>query len=429
MALRQVQAAKRRIENYSHPDKTRPNNPPVGLVAPETDKDAGHTRYRYDPHLDPQLVWAGKAERTSFEVPTVSLHVHERIDPRTIIEAVKRRNGNEPQLSLFEAERKAPLRQEIEFYRHKHDWSNRLIAGDSLLVMNSLLGKEGMGGQVQMVYIDPPYGITYRSNFQPFTNKRDVADGDKDDDLTAEPETLKAFRDTWELDIHSYVSYMRDRLLLIRDLLHESGPCFIQISEENIHLVRSIMDEIFGADCFVVTFPVKKNGSQKSDLIDPVNDYIVWYAKSPRESGQIKFRPLYEKRELDADTLDEFRFVELPDGGEYLISAVPGPDGEAIDYRLRPKRLFKDHPQARLFRPNPLKSGGHYRTQSVPFEYEGKLYEPGPNRCWKASAITDDGSPSGMQRLAWAGRIIAQEGDLRFRSYLDDFGYVAQTQH
>ena len=169
---------KRGVENYTHADKERVNNPPVGLVTPGTDKDAGKKTYAHDPHLDPQLVWAGKAEHTSFKVPTVSLHVHERIDPRTIVEAVRKRNGAAPQRSLFAVpEENPPIRQAIEFYQHRHNWTNRLIAGDSLLVMNSLLEKEGLGGQVQMVYIDPPYGIRYGSNFQPFVNKRDVTDG------------------------------------------------------------------------------------------------------------------------------------------------------------------------------------------------------------------------------------------------------------
>src|SRR5712691_1152741 len=176
---------KRRIERYEHTDKKRANNPPVGLVTPETDSPAPiHKTYEYDPHLDPQLVWAGKREHISFEVPTVSVHVHERIDPRTIVEAVRKRNGNGHPLqpSLFErAEERLPLRDAIDFYRHPHGWSNRLIAGDSLLVMNSLLEKEGMAGQVQMVYVDPPYGVKYGSNFQPFVNKRDVKDG-KDED-------------------------------------------------------------------------------------------------------------------------------------------------------------------------------------------------------------------------------------------------------
>ena len=194
---RSKKSTKRKIKNYTHADKERVNNPPVGLVTPETDKDPGKRTYAYDPHLDPQLVWAGKAERTSFEVPTVSLHVHERIDPRTIIEAVKKRNGTEPQLSLFATpDENPPIREAIEFYKHKHNWTNRLIAGDSLLVMNSLLEKEGLAGQVQMIYVDPPYGIKYGSNFQPFVNKREVRDG-SDDDLTQEPETIRAFRDTW----------------------------------------------------------------------------------------------------------------------------------------------------------------------------------------------------------------------------------------
>ena len=237
-------AKKRAIDRYEHTDKKRINNPPVGLVTPETDpllpthKIYDYIRpvptvkpgknLDYDPHLDPQLVWAGKKEHASFEVPTVSLHVHETIDPRTIIEAVRKRNGHglPTQPSLFERpEEKMPLRDAIEFYRHAHGWSNRLIAGDSLLVMNSLLEKEGMAGQVQMVYIDPPYGIKYGSNFQPFVNKRDVKDG-KDEDLTQEPEMIRAFRDTWELGIHSYLTYLRDRLLLARELLNESGSCF-----------------------------------------------------------------------------------------------------------------------------------------------------------------------------------------------------------
>jgi adenine-specific DNA-methyltransferase len=234
----------------------------VGLVTPQTDPESGkNTKYQYDPHLDPQLVWAGKAEHLSFEVPTVSLHVHERIEPKTIIEAVKRRNGPQYQPGLFDSlEENPPIRDAIQFYKHAHNWSNRLIAGDSLLVMNSLLEKEGMAGQVQMVYIDPPYGITYGSNFQPFVNKRDVKDG-KDEDLTAEPEMLKAFRDTWELGVHSYLAYLRDRLLLAKDLLTESGSCFVQISDENVHLVRNMMDEVFGLKNFVSLIAARKTGA------------------------------------------------------------------------------------------------------------------------------------------------------------------------
>ncbi|MBI3106628.1 MAG: hypothetical protein HYY95_13855 [Candidatus Rokubacteria bacterium] len=293
-ATERPNTGRRRIEQYDHKGQQRKNNPPVGLVTEATDRDAPKKQYAYDPHLDPTLTWAGKAEHVSFEVPTVSLHVHERIDPKTIMEAVRRRNGTPApvQGSLFELpEENPPLREAIDFYQHAHAWSNRLIAGDSLLVMNSLLEKEGMAGKVQMVYIDPPYGIRYGSNFQPFVNKRDVKDG-SDEDLTQEPEMIRAFRDTWELGIHSYLTYLRDRLLLARELLHESGSCFVQISDENVHLVRNLMDQVFGVANHVVTIAVKKKGSQKSGLLDPVNDYVVWYSRTPLELAWEEARTL-----------------------------------------------------------------------------------------------------------------------------------------
>jgi adenine-specific DNA-methyltransferase len=276
-------SSKRPIEQYDHKSKTRINNPPVGLVTPRTDPPVTSRKtYAYDPHLDPQLVWAGKAEHTSFEVPTVSLHVHERIDPRTIIEAVRKRNGvplKPAQGYLFESrEENPPLREAVDFYRHPHGWTNRLIAGDSLLVMNSLLEKEGMAGQVQMLYIDPPYGIRYGSNFQPFVNRRDVKDG-KDEDLTQEPEMVRAFRDTWELNIHSYLTYFRDRLLLARDLLHESGSCFVQISDENLHHGRELMDETFGTENFTAQIAFKCTDPLGQKGLARVYDYILWYAR------------------------------------------------------------------------------------------------------------------------------------------------------
>src|SRR5665213_1357310 len=269
-----TKSGKRPIEQYSHADKKRVNNPPVGLVTPDTDQRETKRTYAYDPHLDPSLQWAGKAEHTSFAVPTVSLHVHERIDPRSILEAVRKKNGsNYEQLSLFSSRTEnPPLREAIEFYKHAHGWSNRLIAGDSLLVMNSLLEKEGMAGHVQMVYFDPPYGIKYGSNFQPFVNKREVKDG-KDEDLTAEPEMVKAFRDTWELGLHSYLTYLRDRLLVARELLHESGSVFVQISDENVHHVREICDEVFGAKNVVSLITIVKTSAQEAETLPNVCDY------------------------------------------------------------------------------------------------------------------------------------------------------------
>ena len=182
-------------------------------------------------------------------------------------------------MSLFSLpEENPPLRQAIEFYQHEHNWSNRLIAGDSLLVMNSLIEKEGMAGKVQTVYIDPPYGIRYGSNFQPFINKRNVTDR-KDDDLTSEPEQIRAFRDTWELGIHSYLSYMRDRLLLAREMLASSGSCFVQISDENVHLVRNLMDEVFGVSNFVSLINYATTSGLGNKHLETTGDYLIWYSK------------------------------------------------------------------------------------------------------------------------------------------------------
>lgn len=434
-ASKKKPAAKKQIDSYAHTGKKRANNPPVGLVTSDTEPlTPAKKTYEYDPHLDPQLVWAGKTERTSFEVPTVSLHVHERIDPKAIIAAVRTNgdrlkpgSGRPRQMSLFEEPTEnPPLRDALDFYKHPHGWTNRLIAGDSLLVMNSLLEKEGMAGKVQMIYIDPPYGIRYGSNFQPFVNRRDVKDG-KDEDLTQEPETLKAFRDTWELGIHSYLTHLRDRLLLARDLLHESGSVFVQISDENLHLIRNVLDDVFGAKCFVVVFPVKKKGSQKSELVDPVNDYLVWYSKTPRSEGgktAIKYHSLYQQRPLDTDVVREFKYVLMPDGSECTIDAVALADGTVRDYRRFPNDLLTDCPDARLFRRNPMKSGGHRANQSLPFELDGKTYHPGAGNCWKTKVQTDDGSTPGMDRLRFADRLLAGKSDIRFRSYFDDFGFT-----
>ncbi|MBN1695440.1 site-specific DNA-methyltransferase [candidate division WOR-3 bacterium] len=326
---------KKPIEQYEHKGKERINNPPVGLVTPETDKETGKKNYTFDPHIDPQLQWAGKVEHTSFEVPTVSLHVHERIDPCTIIEAVRKSDEKKYiQLSLFDSpEENPPLREAIEFYKHKHNWSNRLVAGDSLLVMNSLLEKEGMAGKVQMVYIDPPYGIKYGSNFQPFVNKRDVKDG-SDNDLTQEPEMIKAFRDTWELGIHSYLTYLRDRLLLSRELLSESGSVFVQISNENVHHVRELMDEIFEKKNFVSLISFRTATGQPSNLLSSLSDYLLWYGKSV---DLIKFRPLFRERSF-YEKVATFGWIELPNGDCRRLTA-----GEKRGEEPLPKgNLFKD---------------------------------------------------------------------------------------
>ena len=386
---------KRHIDSYQHRDQERLNNPPVGLVTPDTDQDAGKKTYQYDPHLDPQLQWAGKAEHTSFEVPTVSLHVHERIDPRTVIEAVRKRNGNgAPQMPLFESpEENPPVRDAIEFYKHRHNWSNRLISGDSLLVMNSLLEKEGMAGKVQMIYIDPPYGIRYGSNFQPFVNNRTVRDG-RDEDLTQEPETIKAFRDTWELGIHSYLSYLRDRLLLARELLTESGSVFVQISDENVHRVRILMEEIFGHDQFVGNIVFRTRSTSTSKNLSTLNDYIVWFCKN---IDNLKFRRFFEEKEPN---IERFNFADI--------------DGKVVRARDASKSSADG---ASFFASGSLFSTSGGETSREPFEFNGQNYIPAPARGWRCSM-------PGLKRLSYANRIFQQGNSIRYKHFHHDFPYV-----
>jgi adenine-specific DNA-methyltransferase len=400
MARKKTNETKRPIESYEHKGKQRVNNPPVGLVTPDTDPDAGQKKtHAYDPHLDPQLVWAGKAEHTSFDVPTVSLHVHERIDPRTIIEAVRKQNGNggPSQLPLFGTpEENPPLREAIEFYKHAHGWSNRIVAGDSLLVMNSLLEKEGMAGKVQMIYLDPPYGIKYGSNFQPFVNKRDVKDG-KDEDLTAEPEQIRAFRDTWELGIHSYLTYLRDRLLLARELLTESGSVFVQISDENVHHVRELMDEMFGCDNFLCLVVVQKAPYATSSTLPSVSDYLCWYAK---DKVKIKYRQLF-KSKSEIASFDLYRLALSPDGSSYRPLTR-----EEIDTGILPDG-WKRYRLVSL-----VSQGASSSTQ--PFEFKGKTYLPPANSHWKVK-------PEGLNRVAAENRIQQTKNSIQFRSFIDDF--------
>src|ERR1022692_4537039 len=413
--------SKRPIERYEHSDKKRINNPPVGLVTPETDPVAPtHKTYDYippvpsvkprqqldyDPHLDPQLVWAGKKEHSSFEVPTVSLHVHERIDPHTIMDAVRKRNGDgiPIQPSLFESkEENPPLREAIDFYRHAHGWSNRLIAGDSLLVMNSLLEKEGMAGHVQMVYFDPPYGIKYGSNFQPFVNRRKVEDG-KDEDLTAEPEMIKAFRDTWELGDHSYLSYVRDRLLLARELLDDTGSIFVQISDENLHRVRLVLDEVFGAKNFVAVINFKTMMPLESGHIKSVYDYLCWYA---RDAEKLKYRNLFVPKIVGGSS--EFVFADTEAGGYRRLT-----DDEVYNFEQSAKTL-------RIFKRSDLASSGYTASCTFPIDFEGQKFTTKSGKSWRTT-------PDGIEKLKRANRLFVLGSKLYYKMYLSDFGYTSLT--
>lgn len=418
------------IISYRHPDK-RVNNPEVGMVNTATDPHEGKNQWAYDPHIDPALQfdpqrgaiealidnalasgdsqqmrdaleelkrlqspylnWTGKAERTSFEIDTVSLHVHERIDPASILAAVRKTmqgdgksKGMEKaiQPGLFEAPFESlPLRDAIDFYRHERGWANRLIAGDSLLVMNSMLQKESMAGKVQMIYIDPPYGIKYGSNFQPFVGKRDVKDR-IDADLTQEPEMIKAFRDTWQLGIHSYLTYLRDRLLLSKELLSESGSVFVQISDENLHLVRQILDEVFGVDNFVSIITVRKTGAVSSpdaklNSLATIGDFIVWYAK---DKATMKYQQIFSDKSETGAAEAQYRLED--DSGSYQSVSI--------------------------------ESNGYSETFHFPITVDGVDFRPASTRHWSTTQ-------TGIYRTLKAGRVLRTTKKLRFKKYLADF--------
>ncbi len=418
-----------KVESIRHKDK-RANIPTEELRDFVADEELAPKTMLYprDQSLDPQLVWKGKDEQDleNLAVPVVPVYIQEKIHPQAIINALPRiEQPGDDQPNLFADFNGGPadFAQKVDFYHHEQNWSNRLILGDSLLVMTSLSEKEGLKGKVQTIYLDPPYGIKFGSNWQVSTRKRDVKDG-KAEDATRQPEQVRAFRDTWKLGIHSYLAYLRDRLVVVRDLLTETGSIFVQIGDENVHMVRCVMDEVFGSECAVTTIVVKKKGSQKSDLIDPVNDYLLWYSKTSRHDshGGPKFRSLLLPRELDEETINEFRTVELPDGSQHKLSAVKV-GSDVRDYRGQPAALFRDLPGARLFRPWPITNGGERANQNGPLTWDGITHDPPKGRCWSHTIRTDDGSIPGMIRVAMAGRLIDSGTAWDYKRYLDDFRF------
>jgi len=441
MANRRSRKTKTEVSDYRH-DEERLNNPPAGLAAevkPVVSPAGPRRKYAYDPHLDPQLMcdsqsvrdraerllaeiavtddlevakakarelqrmqqpwlqWAGKAEHTSFEVETVPLYIHERVSTQAILRAVRR---EEVQKSLF-GDLELPLYEAVEAYQHEMDWANRLVLGDSLVVMNSLLERERMAGQVQMIYIDPPYGIGYNSNFQPRVDKRDVEDG-KDEDLTREPEQIKAYRDTWTLGIHSYLTYLRDRLLLARELLSESGSIFVQIGDENVHNVRKLMDEVFGAESFVRLITFAKTGSMVSSQLGRTSDYLIWYA---RNKQYLKYRQLYVEKSPD----NFYNHVELADGIVRKITKAE---------MMRPSFLPDE---ARVFRVVSLESPGPSK-EDTRFEFEGEVFRPNKNSHWKLTY------PDGMEALRKTGRIVKTGSKVCWKYYIDDYPLKAMSE-
>jgi adenine-specific DNA-methyltransferase len=344
----------------------------------------------------------------SLSVDIRSLYRHEHIAPETLIKGLYRlvveKSANQDELfavnELFgNAIGHEELDKVTDYYKWTDGWTNRLIQGDSLLVMTSLLEREGMAGQVQCIYLDPPYGIKYGSNWQIRLNNRTVKDGD-DESLSGEPEQVKAFRDTWVLGIHSYLSYLRERLLIARELLHESGSCFVQISDENVHLVRSLMDEVFGSENFVSQINFRKTTSASGERLAAVSDYLLWYC---RDTERVKSRPFYLER--SGEGWVNYNYVRLEDGTHRRMTPE-----ESANWSSIPKG-------ARIYRRDNITSqrpaqGGDVKS----FDYQGQNYTPG-----KGTFKTD---LKGLQRLADAGRLEGYGVTLSYRRFADDFPFL-----
>lgn len=388
------------VESYKHQDKRKripTQEESVKLSARE--KQPVKKKYDYDPSMDPQLIWAGKKEAGSeLAVATVPIYVQEKIAPEAIIARLKAGALENTQMMLFGETAQGQFDKAVEFYKHEDNWQNRMILGDSLLVMNSLLEKEGMRGRVQTIYMDPPYGIKFGSNWQTSTRKRDVKDN-KLEDMIRQPEQIKAFRDTWELGIHSYLSYLRDRLIVARELLTETGSCFVQISDENLHLIKNLMDEVFGNEHFVALIPFrKKTMPLGAKYLEGMHDYLIWYSKNKEF---LKYRQLYQRQNVQGDF--HWGWVQLSNGTRRKMT-----NEEITNHGLLPK-------DAKVFRLVPLWPASFSQKTVYPIEFRGKIYTPPKGLCW----IIDR---NGINQLIATNRIEPEgDGNLRYVYFLEDF--------
>ena len=426
------------IGDIRHPAAKRKNNPPAKIAAEGTVPVIAKAEYAYNPHLppvlrfdqrggpdalpallaeagkrpltpdeqrllaealrknEPWLEWTGKREKPAFTVDPVALHIHERVSAQAILKVAARQDASK---FLF-ADPEQEYHQAVQFYRHDVDWSNRLILGDSLQVMSSLSRREDLAGKVQMIYMDPPYGIKFASNFQTEVGKRDVKE--KQEDLTREPEMVRAYRDTWHLGIHSYLSYLRDRLLTARELLADSGSIFVQISHENVHHVREIMDEAFGRDNFVAMIVFLKSSATTSEALSAPFDYLIWYC---RDRSRLRYRPVFKEKTVGGDGADYYTKVTRRDG---TVASLAACDADELDSGTR------------VYRPDNLVSQGFRQFTTVPFEYEGVSYHPGAQMNWKTTL-------DGMRRLVGAERVEPRANSLSYRRFLEDFPVSAVT--
>ena len=403
---RKKSAANTPVETLKHKDK-RTNIPTEELrdFVTEDEKSPKKILYPRDPSLDPQLVWKGKDEQDSEDltVPAVPVYIQEKIHPQAIIEDVRKvaQEGKPQQVDMFADFNGIIFEEQIDFYRHEQNWSNRMILGDSLLVMTSLAEKEGLKGKVQMIYIDPPYGIKFGSNWQVSTRKRDVKDG-KVTDATRQPEQIRAFRDTWKLGIHSYLAYLRDRLVVARELLTETGSCFVQIGDENVHLVRCLMDEVFGSENFVSLITFTKTTGFSGKLMDSVTDYLLWYAKNIE---MVKYRPLYEPKNFEADY---YGFVELPTGDIRKLT-----EWEKRNHSTLPKGSM-------VFASDQMTSQGATASGSEAVKFQGQVFACPIGLHWKTTK-------AGIENLGKAGRVFVQGNRLWYKRAITDFAMTSIT--
>ncbi len=394
------------MESLRHQDASRKNIPTAEYQAVMAEDDRNPIRVAYErrnPDLDPQLVWRGKDEQnwSDLVVQAPPLFIQEKVHPKVLIDDLRQRtreteaeqgNGNGTQADLFADFNGLPSADaQTEFYQHDANWSNRMILGDSLQVMASLAEREGLRGKVQCIYIDPPYGIKFNSNFQWSTTSRDVKDGNAGH-ITREPEQVKAFRDTWRDGIHSYLTYLRDRLTVAWDLLTESGSVFVQIGDENVHRVRALMDEVFGEENFCAVIPFSKTTGLGAKLLPSRYDFLIWFAK---DLGLVKFRQPYISKSLEDGSASSYNWVELPDGTRRGLSASEN-------------RSLKTIPtNATIYRPSDLTSQGNPR---FPFSFRSEKY----SATWKTTE-------TGLDRLGRANRLHVAKNSLRYVRLLMDF--------
>lgn len=419
----------KKIDSIKHTEEKRvliPSSEEAGTEINISEKDTGSGKLKLplNPIVsrgdDPELFWLNKYGNDDREellnVDIRSLYRHEHISPEVIFNRLYQMKTSETdQESFFSVNElfgnmfdKDELEKISSYYKHYDGWTNRIIQGDSLLVMTSLLEKEGMAGQVQTIYMDPPYGIKYGSNWQVKMNNRDVKDGN-DDSLAGEPEVIKAYRDTWELGVHSYLSYLRDRLIVAKELLNESGSCFVQISDENVHLVRCIMDEVFGSENFVSLISFTTTSGFPSNTLSRAGDYIVWYAKN---SEKVKFRKLYRAKQFGEEGSSPYQYLEMPNFERMSIKDYIKKTGKDLD-------VYRNGIDFKIFSFGDTVSKGAASTEQQ-FLFHGEYFTPGKNNHWKANF------PDGMRRLAELNRLSKRSnGGLAYIRYFSDFPYVA----